>query len=237
MDCFLTCSHGNRHAVIQLAREVYAASCQAAGCEMSRQGCLAFLCGEAQGRQLSQQRGPFRPSFRVALSRMLLLTLAGDATGGRTGAWSATRLEVEICCCSTGDCYRQDSPFLLILRQKIIQCLLPVIHLLKCLCQFSGERNKITRTRLAQWEKTAPRGSGAGRENETLSLLYRSCRALACQIIKTIKEKCLLWEKRCKTDTLLHLDRLPHIGRQMLQNNSDNILLVRLISPKYPWSG
>lgn len=83
-------------------------------------------------------------------------------------------------------------------------------------------------------KKIAPRGSGAGREDETLSMLYPSCRALSCQILKTIKEKCLLWEKGCKPVTLLHLDHPPHTGGQMLQNNSNNVLLIRLIPPKYP---
>lgn len=74
---------------------------------------------------------------------------------------------------------------------------------------------------LLSGKKIAPRGSGAEKEDETLSLLYPSCKALSCQILKTIKEKCLLWEKGCKAVTLLYLDCLLHMGRQVLQNNSD----------------
>lgn len=80
--------------------------------------------------------------------------------------------------------------------------------------------------------KKTPMESEAGREDETLSLLYPSCKALSCQILKTIKEQCLLWEQGCKTVTLLHLGCLPHKG-QILQNNSDDVLLTRLISPEY----
>lgn len=141
----------------------------------------------------------FTPLFRAAPSRMLL-PLAGvvhpnqDAAGGRasTSTWGAPGLLGENCCCSIEDCYRQHPAFFLILRlKKNIWCLLPVIHLLKCLCQFSGDRSKITKPRIAQQEKISTKGNWSWKD-ENLSQLCPSCRALPCQILKAIKEKCLL---------------------------------------------
>lgn len=59
--CFLTCSHDNPRAGIRLARDVRVASCQAAGCEMSGQGCPASVCREPQRGQPSRRGGPVHP--------------------------------------------------------------------------------------------------------------------------------------------------------------------------------
>ena len=77
VGCFLTCSHDNPHVGIQLVRDVHVASCQAAGCEMSGQGCLASECGEPQRGQQSQRRGPVHPFLQGS-------TLQDAAAPGRS---------------------------------------------------------------------------------------------------------------------------------------------------------
>lgn len=120
VGCVLTCSHGNSHVGIQLARNVHEASCQAAGCEMSGQGCLASVCGQPQRGQQPQRRRPVCPFLQDS-------TLQDAAAPGRsyasrprgrtgTSAWGAAGLEAEICCCSTGGCCRQHPSFLLFPR-------------------------------------------------------------------------------------------------------------------------
>lgn len=86
----------------------------------------------------------------------MLLALAGvthpsgDAVGGRTdtSAWGWNMLLQYKRLPHTTPCF---PPFPE--RFKIIWCLFLMIHLLKCLCWFSGEGNKITRARIVQWGK------------------------------------------------------------------------------------
>lgn len=88
----------------------------------------------------------------------------------------------------------------------------PVIHLLKCLCQFSGERNKITRTRVVQWGKNYIRGKWSWKRGWNPVTALSCLQSFVLLHFKEYKRECLLWEKGCKTVTLLCLDCLPHTG-------------------------